>query len=147
MAQPENLVEKNRRITKLVGIAETNRILKLRDEMDIVPWEGKKLTEDERQDLFEKIVVDEIAVKEIVDRERQLWHLSPDRNPKRLRKEVQRRYIIAINSGRIGAGTLPIPAEEPAALPPALPPPAAVPPAVPPLAPAIPPTEVPPNVI
>lgn len=70
--------------------------------MGVVPWEGASLTEDEKQDLFEAIIVDDVAVQEIVDRERQVWRLSPDRNPVRLRKEVQRRYKIALERGTIG---------------------------------------------
>ena len=122
MPKPENLVEKNKRISKLVAKGETDRIVTLREEMGIIPWEGKKLTEDEKQELFEKIVVDETAVKEVVDRERQIWHLSPDRNPIRLRKLVQKRYDIAIKAGRFSPSDIapPTPAIPPAPTPPAI---------------------------
>jgi hypothetical protein len=87
-ANREALVDRNKRLAHLAAERVVARIDTYRERLGIRPWEGPELTPDESMRAFAEIVDDPVAWAKLVEAERQLFHLTPDRVPKRLWREA-----------------------------------------------------------
>ena len=88
MKARESTVDHKKRIAKIVAERTVQRILRLREKMDIHPWEeGGEMSPQERLAQFSLTVDDELFWSQLVTADRQLFHLTPDRIPKRLWQE------------------------------------------------------------
>jgi len=96
----EPIVERNQRIAKLAAERVIDRIEKFRDQLGVRPWEGAEMTPEESLAAFAEIVDDPQAWTQLIDAERQLYHLTPDRAPKRLIQEASAMYEKLQKNGR-----------------------------------------------
>ncbi len=88
MKNTEALSERNQRIAKLAAARVVERIERFRKRLGVRPWEGPELTPAQALDAFALVVDDPEAWRQLVAAERELFHLTPDRVPKRLYQEV-----------------------------------------------------------
>jgi hypothetical protein len=84
----EALPERNKRIAKLAAARVVERIERFRKQLGVRPWEGPELTPEQADAAFALVVDDPEVWRQLVAAERELFHLSPDRVPKRLYQEV-----------------------------------------------------------
>jgi len=87
-ANREALTDRNHRIAKLAAARVVERVDRYREQLGIRPWESKELSPDDALRTFAEIADDPIAWGELVQAERQLFHLTEDRIPKRLYQEA-----------------------------------------------------------
>ena len=97
---PEDLPTRNHRIAKIAAERVIDRIEKMRDHLGVRPWEAPTLTAEESLEAFRAIVDDPEAWTQLIDAERQLFHLTPDRAPRRLIAEARQMYKRMQTMGR-----------------------------------------------
>jgi len=108
----EGLVERKKRLAKMAAERTVEKIEKIRDHLNIHPWNaGGEATPDEALSSFSQMVADPDAWAELIAHERRLWHLTPDRAPRRLVREVADMYERYLAKGGV---VQPFPTVEPA---------------------------------
>jgi hypothetical protein len=85
----EGIVEHKKRLAKMAAERTVEKIEKIRKHLNIHPWNaGGEATPDEALMSFSQMMNDLPAWVELIAHERRLWHLTPDRAPRRLVREV-----------------------------------------------------------
>lgn len=88
----ESLVDTQKRIARLAAAQVIEQRKRIRDALRVRPWEAAELSPEASLEAFAEIVDDPLAWGQLVQAERQLFHLTEDVAPKELVIEARRLY-------------------------------------------------------